>query len=278
MPLIVWGINHETAPLLMREQFAIRNSDVSSVLQQLTNNQAIQEMVLLATCNRSEWYCICDHTTDLLLLLANFYQVSSVELQQHGYCYTESAAIEHLLCVSCGLNSMILGEPQIFGQVKAAFQAASQVGSVGPYMHFLFRHVFAATKRIRYESGIGENPVSMASAALNLAKYIFSEVHQLHVVLVGLGEMTRSALNYFHNSGAASITLVNRTLSKAEAVAKPLGVNVAGLEQLTQLLTNANIVISATASNEPIITQAMLKHAMQILVTITAYNKLLALD
>lgn len=263
MPLIVWGVNHETAPLELRERFAVRHNNLATALQRVSNSNVLQELVILATCNRSEWYCVADDASSVLTQLSDYYELSLVELQQHAYCYTESTAIDHLLRVSCGLNSMVLGEPQIFGQVKDAYQFANQTGSVGPYMHFLFRHVFAATKRIRQESAIGENPVSMASAALNLAKCIFSDVHQLHVVLIGIGEMTLSALKYFHDSGAASITLANRTRSKAEEHAVPFGATAVGLNALIPSLSKANIVISATSSIEPIITRETLKQAMQ---------------
>ncbi len=261
MPLIVWGIHYETAPLALREQVAVRHHDLAELLQYLSNY--LQEVVALTTCHRSEWYCFADDPSLILTKLADYYQLSVSTLQEYGYCYTEAAAVEHLLRVSCGLNSMVLGEPQIFGQVKNAFQQACQIGCVGPYMQFLFRQVFAATKRIRHQSAISENPVSVASAALNLAKCIFTDIHQLHIVLIGINEMTLSALKYFYQSGASSITLANRTFSKAEALCTTYSATPVRLDQLVPVLSQANLVISATASATPIVTETMLQQALQ---------------
>jgi len=264
MALIVWGVNHETASFVMREQVAICNADLASTLPQLTNNGVLQELVLVSTCNRSEWYIVADESARVIELLAEHYNLSLEALQQSAYCYKEAAAIDHLLRVCCGLNSMILGEPQIFGQVKDAYQMACQVGCVGPYLQFLFNHVFSATKRIRQYSKIGENPVSMASAALNLAKCIFSDVFDLHVVLVGVSEMTLSALKYFHNSGAASITIANRTFSKAQEYAIQYQAQAVELKNIIPSIARANIVISATGSSSPVISDAMLKQALKL--------------
>ena len=196
-------------------------------------------------------------------MVSETHQVSLDELESHCYCYADGEAINHMLSVSCGLDSMILGEPQIFGQIKNAFQVACEAGSVGHFMHFLFTQLFSATKRVRTDSEICQNPVSLPSAALNLAKCIFTDVNTLNVLLIGVGDMTVSALNYFSDNGAQSITVANRTLSKAQVLAEQHGACAIGLDDLLPALVKADVVITATASTQNIISATLLKQAQQ---------------
>ncbi len=262
MSLIVCGVNHKTAPLPLREQLAITQERQADAVQQAINTSSLVEAVILSTCNRSEIYAIADHEDAVVDWLCDFHELALDRWQDHAYIYKDEQAVNHLLSVCCGLDSMVLGEPQIFGQVKDAFHIATESGSVGPYINLLFHHVFSVTKRIRTETSIGKSPVSVASAAINLAKCIFTDFKQLNVLLIGIGEMTESAQRYFSDHKVQKMFIANRTLAKAEHFAKKNNAHPISLADINEILPQVDIILSATASAEPLLTYQMMEQAV----------------
>ena len=262
MPLIVCGVNHKTAPLPLREQLAFAPERQGDAIQQAINAPSLVEAVILSTCNRSEIYAIADHEDVVMNWLCDFHSLALSRWQDHAYIHKDEQAVNHLISVCCGLDSMVLGEPQIFGQVKDAFQVATESGSVGPYINLLFHHAFSVTKRIRTETAIGKSPVSVASAAVNLAKCIFTDFKQLNVLLIGIGEMSESAQRYFLDQKVKKTFIANRTLAKAEKFAEKYHAYPIRLTDIGELLPQVDIVLSATASPEPLLTYNMVKQAV----------------
>lgn len=263
MSIIVIGINHKTAPIELREKVYFSEEKLALYLQDLLQQGLASEAVLVSTCNRSELYCVAEH---VLPLVDWFHAQTAIEkeaLLPVLYCLQEVEAIIHLTEVAVGLDSMVLGEPQIFGQVKAAFAESSSIGAIGPQFQKLFPHVFKISKEIRTMTAIGACPVSVASAAVHMVRAHIQSFQDARVLLVGAGETSELLLRYLKPLLKQPLQLVNRSFEKGSALANTYHAIAHDWQSLQSLLQSSDIVISATGSPKPIITQSMVQEAMQ---------------
>lgn len=264
MGLYVFGLNHNSADLLLREKLAITQEKRVAALMSLISEPDIDEAVILSTCNRCELYCISASSAAPLAWLQCYHRISLAELSPHLYIFEGKAALKHLFRVAGGLDSMVLGESEIFGQVKDAFQTAVEVGAVGSQCHPLFQHVFTVTKQVRSETGIGEQPVSIAYTAVNLAKCIFANLTTLKILLVGAGQTIQLAAEHFAKLGVGNMIVANRTLEHAEELAKNFQANPITLDEIPHYLPNVDVVLTATGSEVPLLTAAIVSAALGV--------------
>lgn len=265
MTLIAFGINHKTAPVELREKVAFSPDAMVEALKSLALNTGVDESVIVSTCNRTEIYAQAENLTGAALTkwLAEFHQAKADELGLNSYIYQQDDAIKHIMRVACGLDSLILGEPQILGQVKQAFVSAKDSGVIKSDFERLFQQTFSVAKRVRSETDIGSNAVSVAYASVQLAKHIFSSLKKSNVLLIGAGETIELVAKHMHEQGVESLSVANRTLARAEAIAKPLGASTLTLTQIPHHLKDADIVISSTASQLPILGKGLVERALK---------------
>jgi len=265
MPLLALGISHHTAPVDIREKVAISSTGYAERIKQLMSLDGVEEVVILGTCNRMEIYCLCagqiEH--EILPWLHKINNIPPGELDSHFYRHIGEDAVRHLIRVAGGLDSLVLGEPQILGQIKEAWQISQQAGGAGKVLDRLFQHSFAAAKSIRSSSGIGSHSVSVAYTTVVLAKQIFGDLSKQNVVLVGAGEMIQLCGKHLHEQGIARIEIVNRSQSAAMELATALQAKASTLDNLHEVLPRADILISSTASPIPIISKAAVKSALR---------------
>ena len=256
MKLTTIGLNHQTAPLSIREKLAFTAAQLPEALRDLALHAA--EAVILSTCNRTELYCVGDADA-VIEWLAHYHNVSEAEIRPYLYTLGCSQTIHHAFRVACGLDSMVLGEPQILGQMKEAVRVAKAQNSVGTWLNALFQRTFAAAKEVRTHSGVGDNVVSMASAAYRMAEQVFSDIHSLNILFVGAGEMNESVAAYFAAKQPRTLTVANRTAERAEALCRKLGQNArtTALEDVPSQLAQYDVVIVCTASERELITREM---------------------
>jgi len=214
MTLLAFGLNHSTAPLTVRERVTISTDRLPSALAALTGSGGVSEAAILSTCNRTEIYCSLDHSDaqHAIHWLTDFKGLRRTELQPYLYSYPDANAVKHVLRVASGLDSMVLGEPQVLGQLKNAYQIALETGSVGQLLSRLFQHSFRVAKQIRSNTDIGNHPVSIAFAAVRLAKQIFGELAQRTVLLVGAGETVELAAKHLVEQGLRRLIVANRSV------------------------------------------------------------------
>lgn len=265
MPLLALGISHHTAPVDIREKVAINSLGYAEQIQQLMGLEGLEEVVILGTCNRTEIYCLCaGHAEqELLSWVHKINDIPAGQLDSHFYRHTGENAVRHLIRVAGGLDSLVLGEPQILGQIKEAWQISHEIGGAGKVLDRLFQHTFAAAKSIRNNSGIGSHPVSVAYTTVVLARQIFGDLSQQNVVLVGAGEMIRLCGKHLHEQGIARIEIVNRSQQAAEELAAELHARATTLDKLHEVLPRADILISSTASPTHIISMEAVKSALR---------------
>ena len=254
MPLVVVGINHRTAPLEVREKVVFDPSHLPEALRALATGGA-SENVIVSTCNRTELYCVSDTPDELGRWLESYHGVG-YELKDCLYTHHDATAIEHAFAVASGLDSMVLGEPQILGQLKDAYRAAQQAGTVGPLLNRLFQATFSVAKRVRTETRIGANAVSVAYAAVSLARQIFAGFTQHTALLVGAGETIALAARHLHSQGLKRMIIANRSLDRAQLLAAEFNASAIALDALPSHLADADIVVSSTASPNVVITAA----------------------
>lgn len=264
MSIFVVGVNHKTAPVHLREQIYFAPDKLSLYSQDLLTQGLVREVVLLSTCNRSELYCEADEVDEVLNWFCAQSSIPRIEWESAIYVFNGEAAVSHIMQVACGLDSMILGEPQILGQLKDAFSESCTTDAIGPVFHPLFQRVFSLAKEIRSVTAIGACPVSVASAAAHFAAQQVNAVEKANVVLVGAGDTTGLLLRYLKNSLTTPVALVNRSIEKAEALAQTVGAKVFGLNQLTEVLAQADLVFTATGSPVPLITKTIVAEAMAV--------------
>ncbi|HLA75755.1 MAG TPA: glutamyl-tRNA reductase [Gammaproteobacteria bacterium] len=266
MPFFAVGINHKTAPVEVRERVAFAPETVPSALQALTACPAVHEAALLSTCNRTEIYCSIDGTdcTPVIEWLCQYHRLNSAEVEPFVYIHTDQAAINHVLRVASGLDSMILGEPQILGQMKAAYKVASEAGTVGMLLGRLFQHTFLVAKQVRTDTAIGASPVSVAFAAVSLAKQIFGDLTGHTALLIGAGETIELTARHLHESNIGRIIVANRTVERAHALASEFNGYAISLSEMPAHLAEADIVISSTASQLPILGKGSVESALKV--------------
>lgn len=254
----------------MREKVAFSPDKLVHALQSCPQHTLAKEIVILSTCNRTELYVKSDDVTDTQVLLqslfewlADFHKLAVDDIIKHSYTKINNDAIAHLMSVACGLDSLIVGEPQILGQVKQAFNEAKHAGQVGTEMERLFDATFSVAKKVRTETEIGANAVSVAFAAVQLARQIFSNLSRSNILLIGAGETIELAAKHLIDADAKRITVANRTLQRAQNLADKLNGEAITISQIPEHLAAGDIVISSTASSLPLIGQGMVERAIK---------------
>jgi glutamyl-tRNA reductase len=265
MGLLALGLNHRTAPLDIREQVVFAPETIGIALRDLVSVPVIHEAAIISTCNRTEIYCTLESGDEgpALEWFLNHHHMHNIDYNNIVYRYTDSTTVRHLLRVACGLDSMVLGEPQILGQLKTAYRQAEDAGTVGRQLGRLFQHAFSVAKHVRTETAIGANPVSVAFVAVRLAQRIFSELKQQTAVLIGAGETIELVARHLHNNGIGKLIILNRTTERAASLAKQFDAEAAKLSDLNHYLTQADILVSSTASQLPIIGKGAVETALK---------------
>lgn len=265
MAFLALGINHKTASVAVRERVAFGPEQLVDALQQLCRVTPCQEAAILSTCNRSELYLALDEARAeaILAWLADYHGLSLDDLRACAYIHQDNDAVRHMMRVACGLDSMILGEPQILGQMKDAYATAREAGTLGPLLGRLFQATFSTAKTVRTDTRIGENPVSVAFAAVSLAKQIFSDLKRSQALLIGAGETIALVARHLHEQGVSRIVVANRTLERASALAEEVGGQAVLLSAIPDELVNSDIVISSTASPLPILGKGAVERALK---------------
>ncbi len=263
MSIIACGLNHKTAPLPLRERFSVVPEQMQASLLSLNQQKPLREVAILSTCNRTEFYCASETHHPLLEWLYKHYQCAQEDIFPYLYIHREAAAIKHILRVATGLDSMVLGEPQILGQMKGAFSQAEVAGTLGPQLQRLFQYVFSVSKDVRTSTGIGANPVSIAYAAVNLAKQIFSNLAKTSVLVIGAGETIELVLRYLQENKVQNTVVINRTVEKAQHLADKFNGKAATFADLATYLADVDIVISATSSTIPILGKGTVERVLK---------------
>ncbi len=265
MSLLVLGLNHKTAPVDIRERITFGPDIIVGALRSLLEKVGLNEAVILSTCNRTEIYCgLADSEQDeISQWLSDFHGIELETISPYLYRHEDKGAIQHLLQVACGLDSMVLGEPQILGQVKAAYQTANVAKATGKLLGRLFQHAFSVAKQVRTDTAIGCSPVSVAFAAVSLARQIFSDLSEQTAMLIGAGETIELAARHLHQHGIGRIIVANRTLDRAHSLANQFDGFAISLTEISTHLAEADIIISSTASPLPILGKGAVESALQ---------------
>lgn len=264
MQLTAIGLNHQTAPLSIREKLAVTAAALPSALESLLESQAAREAVILSTCNRTELYCVGD-AERVIDWLAAYQGLESREIRPFLYTLGCSDTVRHAFRVACGLDSMVLGEPQILGQIKDALRVAQEHETVDTWLNTLFQKTFSVAKEIRSGTAVGSNSVSMAAASVKMAERVFPDISKLNVLFVGAGEMIELVATYFAAKNPRLMTVANRTLPRAQELCAKLGVNAEPclLSELHDMLHDYDVVVSSTASPLPVIGKGMIESALK---------------
>jgi len=263
MPLHVLGINHHSAPLEVREKLAFPPETQAGVLTSLASRPGVAEAVLVSTCNRTEVYCRADSVATVRDWLREEASRSGLDIDSHLYQHSEAEAVRHAFRVASGLDSMVLGEPQILGQVKQSVRTAGHSGTLGSTLNRLFQHTFAVAKEVRTQTAIGAQSISMSAAALKLAQNLFGDISRTKMLLIGVGEMVELAATYFVAQGPQAVVVANRTLARGEAFAERFNATAIALEQLPERLHEFDVVITGTASTLPILSKGTFERALK---------------
>ncbi len=263
MPLHVLGINHHSAPLELREKLAFPQEHQGEALADLAALPGVAEAVLVSTCNRTEVYCRTDDEQPVRAWLASQADRAGVNLDGHLYALRDDEAVKHAFRVASGLDSMVLGEPQILGQVKQSVRVAQSVGSLGSLLGRLFQHTFSVAKQVRTDTGLGAQSISMASSALKLAQNLFGDLSRTSMLLIGVGEMVELAATYFVAQQPHTVIVANRTLARGEAFAGRFNAQAIALAELSARIAEFDIVITGTASTLPILGKGLIESALK---------------
>ena len=262
MHILVVSVNYRTAPVEFREKLTFQAAELEQAMTTLQNQKSVLENVIVSTCNRTEIYAVVDqlHTGRYYIkkFLADWFQLEIEEVAPYLTIFEQDGAIDHLFRVTCGLDSMVVGETQILGQIKDSFLEAQQVKATGTIFNELFKQVITLAKRAHSETTIGESAMSVSYAAVELGKKIFGELTDCHVLILGAGKMGELALQNLYGSGARKVTVMNRTLSKAEIMAEKYMGHAKPLSELQCALLEADILISSTGASDYVITKEMM--------------------
>lgn len=274
MQLLAVGLNHTTAPVSLREQLAFAPDQIADAVvaartwfaRHDVHQQGEYEAAILSTCNRTELYCASAAQNPLEAtahFLADYHKLNHAQLRPHLYALPQDNAVRHAFRVASGLDSMVLGEPQILGQMKDAVRQADAAGGLGTYLHQMFQRTFAVAKEVRSTTEIGAHSVSMAAAAVRLSQRIFDSISEQHVLFIGAGEMIELCATHFAAQNPKSLTIANRTLERGESLAHRFNGRALRLAQLPEQLAQFDIVVSCTASSLPIIGLGMVERALK---------------
>ena len=270
MKIVLLGVSHHSAPLELRERLAVE--DTGPPLEKLVAGDEIEEAVLLSTCNRVEVVALTRTPEGARQRLHSFFSrdlrgaegiADEADLEEHLYEHSGGDAVGHVMRVASALDSMVVGEPQILGQTKEAYRTAVECGACGPILSRLFQSGFAAAKRVRSETRVGERPVSVARVAVELAENIFEDFADKRALLVGAGEMIEMALRTLRSKGLESIAVANRTPERAAALAAEFGATAHGLDELPELLRHTDVVLTSIGGTRPILTPSLVSDALR---------------
>ena len=263
MSLITIGINHRTAAVHLREKLAFAPESIGEALQSLSTHNQIHDAVILSTCNRTELYVHRAEYQSVLQWLYAYHGLTEKELSDCLYCHRDAAVVEHLMRVSCGLDSLVLGEPQILGQIKQAFAQAKAAKTVSSTFERLFQHTFSVAKQIRTQTSIGSMSISVAYVAVTLAKQIFESLEKTQVLLIGAGETIELVARHLKEHNVCSMVVANRTITKAQLMTEKFGGKAIALSDIPHYLGASDIVISSTASTLPILGKGLVEKTMK---------------
>ena len=263
MQLFAFGINHQTAPLSVREQVVFHADNLTTALRELVDRRPVQEAAIISTCNRTEVYCSTEDPRAAVDWMAGYHRLKTQQIEPYVYQLPQEKAVKHAFRVASGLDSMVLGEPQILGQFKQAVRAAQAAGTLGVLLHKLFQRTFAVAKSVRSETEIGAATVSMAAAAVGLAQRIYSSIAEQSVLFIGAGEMIELTATHFAAHHPRRMTFANRTLERAQALADRFLGRAITLNELPSQLATHDIVVSSTASTLPIIGKGLTESALR---------------
>ncbi len=264
--LTVFGLNHNTAPVEIRERLHLQESGLPDLLKEIKHT-AGAETVIVSTCNRTEVYLHSRHPETSLEktreVFTGAFQFPTQSLQQYTYTMHGEEAVKHLFLVASGLDSLVLGEPEILGQVKDAYRIAASAKTTGFITNKVFHKAFSTAKRVRTETRIGYNPLSISSMAIELAKKIFVSLEEKRILVIGAGEMCRTALKYFHKEGLRDVLITNRTYENAYKLAEEIMGQAYPFDELADLLLKVDMVLSSTGSEEPILDKPFVHSVMK---------------
>ena len=265
MSLLALGLNHRTAPIGVRERVAFTPERLDPALRDLRDRGGVREAAILSTCNRTELYCGLkeDDGRPVVEWLSDYHLLRAVDLQPYLYQHADGRAVRHILRVASGLDSMVLGEPQILGQVKAAYQAANSAGTLGIRLERLFQHTFAVAKQVRTDTRIGASPVSVAFAAVGLTKQIFADLPERTALLIGAGATVELVARHLRENGIGRLIVANRTLERAHALVAPFDGYAIALEDIPAHLGEADIVVASTASPGLILKAGLVRNCLK---------------
>jgi len=262
--LLALGINHKSAPVALRERLAFAPERLESALRELLDGDRTREVAILSTCNRTEVYCDAPPSGGPAVVewLGGYHELPVAQIEPYLYRHEDRSAVQHVLRVASGLDSMVLGEPQILGQVKTAYRLASDAGTVGSLLNRLFQHAFAVAKQVRTDTRIGASPVSVAFAAVSLSRQIFADLGRNTAMLIGAGETIELVARHFHEQKIGRLIVANRTLERAHALACQFEGYAVGLDEIPAHLAEADIVVSSTASPGTVLQRETVKRAL----------------
>lgn len=264
MKLLVLGLNHETAPIAVREKMAFPAQDLADALGDLLGAGVASEAVIVSTCNRTELYCNSETPDAACDWLADFHQFPRAQLRPYLYQLEAEAAARHAYRVACGLDSMVLGETQILGQLKDAVRVAQSADALGTLLNYVFQNAFAVAKTVRSQTAIGANSISMAAAAVRLAEQIFPSIEELNVLFVGAGEMIELVATHYAAHHPAKMSITNRTLARAQDLASRFPADSFALDELGARLHQYDVVITSTGSPNTLIDKNMMDKALKM--------------
>ncbi|MCP4595170.1 glutamyl-tRNA reductase [Neptuniibacter sp.] len=265
MALLALGINHKTAPVEVRERVAFAPEAMSDAMDAAKQFADLKEIAILSTCNRTELYCSSGMQGSRALLewMGEYHGLDPDQLQQCSYAYWDEEAARHMMRVASGLDSLVLGEPQILGQLKSAYSLSQEHGYVGAELSRLFQQTFSVAKQVRTDTAIGQNPVSVAYAAVSLAQHIFADMSDSRALLIGAGETIELVARHLSQAGVKDMTVANRTLSRALTLAEEFSGKAILLGDIPDALADADIVIASTASQLPILGKGAVEAALK---------------
>ncbi len=266
MAIVAYGLNHATAPIDLREKVNFGNDVVPDALHELKNQSGILEAAILSTCNRTEIYCSVDQEDNYnpVHWLHDFHGMKQDLLKPFMYKHPQENAVRHVLRVASGLDSMVLGEPQVLGQLKTAYQNAVSAGSIGHQLNRLFQHSFHVAKEVRSNTAIGNHPISVAYAAVRLAQQIFGDLSNQTALLIGAGETIELAAKHLSDNGLSRMIIANRTLERSQRLANEYSVYAIQIGDIPKHLAEADIIISSTASQLPILGKGAVESAIKV--------------
>ena len=264
MPLFAFGLNHQTAPLDVRERVVFHAEQVAQALRDLVDRPPVSEAAIISTCNRTEVYCTTAEPRTAIDWLADYHRMKPSQIQPYLYELPQARAVKHAFRVASGLDSMVLGEPQILGQFKGAVRSAEEAGTLGWMLNKLFQRTFSVAKTVRSETDIGASTVSMAAAAVRLAERIYPSIGEQSMLFVGAGEMIELAATHFAAHHPRKMTFANRTQARAQQLADRFFGHVILLNDIGAQLPLYDIVVSCTASPLPIIGKGLMESALKV--------------